>query len=843
MCHTNASEAILADVLDTVEFRKGSNRCQGEYFLKETPEELANYRSYPLQRGSKGIPGKEVNITLSAPAEVYLSVQEANRPANLDRGWQKTDLQLKWRYRNYQFTDSLYKRAAGKGNLTIPRNSDKSVPHLLIVPPGVNVLSTRKQETQEMVKVFKNRLKSCIIEDRTVQYDASESIKKMQPDGSWPGIDYDSKAMQNWPGNEHLSRMFGMVLAYAANEKHPLYKNDELLLAILKSIDFWFAKDPTKGHPSWWYRDMQPQMNLRRVCLLMEPYLGKKRRAQIVDMLQPLVASRHTGANLVWFAENTFFKGLFMEDYDMMEHAVKSLNRAFTPAFKTLHKVDAEGLQPDSSFAQHGLQLYQNMYGLGYLANGCTWLYVLHGTPLALSDAKRDLLNDMALNGNRWMLRYHQNDPSTRGRAIAVPVPRRGSASFLLPYLERLRQANENLETKSQIQYTIEHIKGERPTPGIVGNRYFWRVDYMSHIREKFFASVRMMSKGVKGCEQTIGNNMRGGLTSYGVTYFMRTGNEYDNIFPVWDWTLLPGVSAPREIFTPHQLMWMDSTFVGGVSDGMYGCAAMDFARTVPKIKKHFSGRKAYFFFEDEVVALGTALSSDFEKEFNTTLNQCLLGDNVYIDGRTEALGRSPVASQYEGRWVNHDSIGYVFPAKQTFMLKNGEQHGSWRKISINGSDDPVKNDVFTLYVEHGVKPENGRYEYIVVPGVTHKETAKYSENMPVVVLQNDKHIQAVEHVPLKTAGIVFYQPGNITLKSGVTVSVDHQCFLLITEKPGDVFEVSAANPETPGLKLTIKLSRSGIEKHIVNQFEEGVAFLGKSMTSRVVIPELKAND
>lgn len=699
------------------------------------------------------------------------------------------------------------------------------------------------EDVQDMVKQFKTRLKTSIIEENQIIYDASESVKTMQPDGSWPGIDYGSKAMHNWPGNEHLYRMVDMSGAYVADPKHPLYKNDDLLEKILRSIDFWFARNPTEGHPNWWYRDMQPQMSLSKVCLLMDPYLGKERRAKMVGILQSDVHSRHTGANLVWFAENTFIKGMFLEDYAMMQHAVAALNRAYTPAYKTLHEVALEGLQPDSSFTQHGMHFYNNMYGLGYFMSSCRWLYVLHDSPLAFSNATRNLINDMALNGNRWMLRYHQNDPSSRGRAIATRVPERGSASSLLHPLELLKKANDDPETKSQIQHFIDHINGKRPTPGVVGNRYFWRVDYMSHIREKFFASVRMVSKGVKGSEETIGNNVLGGLTSYGLTFIMRTGREYDHIFPVWDWALLPGVSAPRETFRPNHLSHMDSTFVGGVTDGTYGCAAMDFAKKILKINKSFGGKKAYFFFDDEIVALGTALASDSNNEFNTTLNQCLLTDQVYIDGQAKGLEASPVAKQYEGRWVNHDSIGYVFPEKQTFMLKNGEQSGSWKRISTNLSDAPVKHSVFTLYLEHGIKPKNGSYEYIVVPGITSEETAAYSEEMPVRILKNSHHIQAVEHVPLKTAGVVFHKPGQISLTSGLTVSADHQCFVLIRENPDGSFGVSAANPETPGLKLTITLKNEGNQKSVVYRFEEGIAFLGRSITKRVVLSQLEADN
>ena len=69
-----------------------------------------------------------------------------------------------------------------------------------------------------------------------------------------------------------------------------------------------------------------------------------------------------------------------------------------------------------------------------------------------------------------------------------------------------------------------------------VGNRYFWRVEFMTHQRKGWYASVKMASNRVVGAETVNGENVQGTHLFDGVTYILRSGEEYYDIFPAWDW-------------------------------------------------------------------------------------------------------------------------------------------------------------------------------------------------------------------------------------------------------------------------------------------------------------------
>lgn len=57
-------------------------------------------------------------------------------------------------------------------------------------------------------------------------------------------------------------------------------------------------------------------------------------------------------------------------------------------------------------------------------------------------------------------------------------------------------------------------------------------------------ASVKMASDRVVGVEMMNGDNMKGFYMADGATYIYQDGDEYLDIFPLWDWRKLPGVTA-----------------------------------------------------------------------------------------------------------------------------------------------------------------------------------------------------------------------------------------------------------------------------------------------------------
>ena len=100
-------------------------------------------------------------------------------------------------------------------------------------------------------------------------------------------------------------------------------------------------------------------------------------------------------------------------------------------------------------------------------------------------------------------------------------------------------------EFASYYEQSKEQIIRKRPQE-IYGHKHFWQSDYSVHYNRTYFTSLRMCSKRTAGMEMNVnGENLLGYYLPFGLTYIYRHGDEYQDIFPVWDWGRLPGVTSP----------------------------------------------------------------------------------------------------------------------------------------------------------------------------------------------------------------------------------------------------------------------------------------------------------
>lgn len=88
----------------------------------------------------------------------------------------------------------------------------------------------------------------------------------MKDDGSWPDVNYASKAQTNWPAMTHLNRLKTLAVAYVSPGS--ALKGDEKLYAqIVSGLNYWYAKKPVSTN--WWYWEIGwPQEMGVILCLM-----------------------------------------------------------------------------------------------------------------------------------------------------------------------------------------------------------------------------------------------------------------------------------------------------------------------------------------------------------------------------------------------------------------------------------------------------------------------------------------------------------------------------------------------------------------------------------------------
>jgi len=657
----------------------------------------------------------------------------------------------------------------------------------------------------------------------------------MKKDGSWADIPYENALERLWETSQHLNRLFTMAQAYRS-PKSRLQGDRTLRKRVLAGIDCWLRHDIQGGWSSWWHDLIYVPRLLGKVLLMMRNDLSEDQVQAGIRLMKrswPGSWGALTGENLVWLAEVTLMRALLEENEPMVAHVIRNI--ASELAIDS-HEA-REGIQADLSFHQHGPQIYNGGYGWDFVHDGPRLVWAAHGTTFAFSRESVEVLSQYLLDGVAWMMRRNWLDYGVQGRELvrmqnAWKVQRLIHACTLM--------VDMNVPRRSEFEVMLERLRSGSGEGEPVGHRHFWRSDYLSHRRPAWMVSVKMPSARTFNTEELRGENVPNLHQSDGVMQILRTGGEYDMILPVLDWRRLPGVtcqweSAPVEPFPNNVHLYHKTRFVGGVTDGTWGMAAFDFRQFDGKMTRWVQepraarlevsdlrglglrARKAWFCFDREVVCVGTDIHCATEKPVFTSVNQCLLHGKVLgSDGRHAGELEPGQTSSSALQWVHHDGVGYYFPRRTAVTVVSTVQKGAWNDISRHVEREKrfnFRKKVFSLWVDHGVRPEGAGYVYFVLPEISTKALTDYVKDCPVKVLVNRRELQAVRHGKLRITQAAFYEAGTLKGTDGLSIAVDKPCLVMVQEFVGTV-RVSVSNPENePGtlhVEIGTKLAGPG---------------------------------
>jgi hypothetical protein len=624
--------------------------------------------------------------------------------------------------------------------------------------------------------------------------------------GSWPDINYNDRSVA-WDCQKHLDRLAVMAVAYE-NTKSPDHGASAMLQGVVRGLTFWYNRKPQSD--SWWSNEIGQQLALEQILVLLSDALPRDVLLEGSGFLhdpEQEATLKPTGQNLVWFAGEQFVRGALTGSPRDVAASVHSIEQA-------CGLTTDEGIQPDHSFHQHGPQLYVGGYGLQFLKDAITYARLTDGTRFAFAPDTVKVLADYLLDGAGVMVRGPMLDYGAIGREISRPGGGK-EAVGLIAICDSLSAIRQDLKTNCDSLKS--NITSNGQTANFVGNRYFWNSDFMVHERNAYYSSVKMASNRTYGTEKVNNENLKGYWIPFGTNYIARRGDEYLDIFPAWNWAHLPGVTCPDEV--PEFLSHVDQKnwFSGGVSDGMYGAAAVQVdLPAAPSLHAH----KSWFFFDREYVALGAGISSTDSPAMNTTLNQTLHQGDILVDGNPLPAGEKMLSGV---TWVLHDGIGYVFPQKTAVYVSSGTHTGNWGQINALQSNTPVTKDIFTLWMSSGSRPVNATYAYAVVPNIDSAALASYATKLPFRILANTTSIQAVRQMQLGISESIFYSPGQLTIRDGLTVSVDQPCMMLLEESPGHPAKLTVSTPRGP-LEIHVKFVTGRDQKDVTIEVRGGAA-------------------
>ena len=645
--------------------------------------------------------------------------------------------------------------------------------------------------------------------------------------GQWADIEYVDSQITSWDTSTHLQRLIVMSASYQTIGNSN-YHSANMLLSISKGLTYYCNNAHTSQSPSWFDACIGQQIKLQEVLILMQGAISDvllKKGCSFLSTNRPTTFAI-TGQNLIWIMGQKLRRGIILKDsadikqaMDTIQQQAKIMKYAGRVQNITASSHLDEGIQEDYSFFQHGSQIYNGGYGRDFLVDQLAYAYNSRSTCFAFTADKLQILSDFICQGTGMMMRKTFFDPSVMGRYIS----RSGNSKTSRLGTTVFDQMSALLPASSSTFQTLKNnVLGKGNQYSFIGNKHFWNADIMIHQRNTYYNSVRTTSARTRGTETISDENSQGYWLPFGTQFITRNGNEYTDIFPTWNWAHIPGITCPDTVpsFALTGNNGQTETFVGGVSDGMFGMTAMIMN------KLNTTAKKAWFCFDNEVVALGAGISSTETKTVNTTLNQCFLKGNVVVDNVT--LSGNNTFGFTSPKWVLHDSIGYVFPQNSNVKLSNISQSGSWSTIGI-GSATPMISNVFTLWLEHGIRPKSSSYQYIILPRVNLSGVAAYASNIPVQVISNTTSLQAVRQTVSNVTQMAFYTIGSVAIPN-FTIEVDQPC-LLMTKISNDTMFISASNPVWSTMTLNVKVSDNQTSKTLSFAFTNGSSG-GKTQTN-----------
>lgn len=639
---------------------------------------------------------------------------------------------------------------------------------------------------------------------------AAKYADSLPAEGYWPDVLYQDQDRAVWRAADHLNR--ALVMAKAArldrNTGHP----DAALEAKTNlALQRWLDRD--LHNPNWWWNEIGIPQSVAEIATLVGPALPAGERTGAIAILKRSNWRRvpWTGANLIWGTEIEVLRGC-------LEDNIATVAEGYSRMYDEIRVVSQaeEGVQQDGSFHQHGQQLYNGGYGLTYADDLGRFIAFSWGTSFQVPPDRMAVYSAYVLDGMQWMIRGGVIDYSVTGREITRkgknveprdwttgPISPAGPGYSLGNVLDML--AAEPTPRQREFQQFAARLHREPALP-FNGNKQFWCSDFMVHRTSAFSTSVKMLSSRMLNSELVNGEGRKSQHLSDGANFLYLTGDEYKDIFPVWDWTKVPGTTAIQgtlETGEPNAIGARGLTaFAGGVSDGTYGMAAMDLHRGA------LTAKKAWFFFDDSYLCLGAGitLAGDATHGVATDVNQTLLSGPVFTsESRTPLNAGEHTLSISTGAaaWAFHDRVGYVFAPNDRVQLSNASQSGRWSDLG-SGSDAEVSLPVFNLWIDHGAAPQRAAYQYTVLPGATLESTQQYAKHPATRVLANNEQTQAAWNDRLQLGMIAFRQPGSLATPAG-TVTVDHACLLML-RKTGQTWNITASNPENLPLTLHVTI-------------------------------------
>lgn len=627
---------------------------------------------------------------------------------------------------------------------------------------------------------------------------------------------YDSSRVSAFI-TQSFNNLLQMTLGYCS--KGSKYYHDTQLCGVIIQGMQWMYQNRYHEHhepiyDNWWDFHIGGAHQLMNILILMKTDLPQELleaygRAVKHFNGDPTVAVGRYGncikmdhANLLDKLLVTVLTGILYEEEADMVLARQLISE------QLCYVTQGNGFYEDGSYVDHGGVPYAGGYGTVLIEALSKLLFLLEDTPWEVEhDALmhscdwvkyafaplfyKGALMDMV--SGRGVSRYYSSE-QVRGRNLLIAIL---ELSEVVPTVQRHElRAFVKRQIASDVTWPdaygglsvatselLKELMAEDTSSSESGynfSRVYGGMDRLVHHRKGWALGISMFSTRISAFETGNKENLKPWHQSDGMMY-VYTGKQSPFIGSFWptvDAMRLPGTTTDHSLRTVAEWHSYHShlDWVGGVSlnDTYTGCGM---AFEMEQGMSHLTGKKSWFCFDEEVVCLGTDISSSDSEEVETIVENCLLperhqvslqinGKYVTRDCKRDKLERVTWAHLSKDLSDHTTGMGYYFPNEMPLTYQREERQGSWhdirQEIRLQSPKDRLRSEYISLAIPHGKRPCKAAYSYVLLPNQTAEWVAEYSLVPQIKVLANTPKIQAVGHKTLGLLGINFWEAGKV---------------------------------------------------------------------------------
>ena len=698
------------------------------------------------------------------------------------------------------------------------------------------------------------------------------------------------------------------------------YKNADLLADIKKGLEYGYKYyygeeilQTGKTYGNWYDWDISTPSYIINVLTLIRDTLSDAEISKylapfdkLVSIPQGAAANRMTSGRLV------ILSGALQKNALKIAVANELLAEVFVyvdeiPIDAPIEISDG-GFYSDGGFVQHGGVAYTGVYGLAFINALAQTFFVASGTPFEISCEGVEHQYEWIFNAYRTILYDDSMMAFTFGRQIIQRNMERQYMGNLLSLTSTMRYyAPDDLKDDFDsfnkliineikpywsnwidqipfpfIKYCLELDANDsiEVTESLLQTIVFPSMDAVVYHGAEYGVALSMSSTRTYKYESINGNNETGWYHNDGMLYIYT--DDYDFGFQHFWWAdpyMNTGTTvnlATRKDVNIHPMIYNKYDFSGGVSHGQYGIGAfiLGYPETAMQSGSNtfanedcinIEARKSYFFFDDEIICLGSGIKDTSGESVVTVVENRMWGirngwmqvdDELYINGElvaeddlitldrsyydeSDLAGLGTSSSPNDAPSIPETSInaramyftgmgGYVFlRADANGVDKDGNAvkyaiatNNPYRTVgdpTLSAGDYTTAKDFLEIVIDHGENPTGGSYCYAYLPECEQGDEMEYYNNPDVVLLARDTNTHAVIETTLGIVGCVFFNQngGEVKNDTNVTsikrVTAKDDCTVMVTKNADGSYTVSVSDPTMLEATVELEIEISGI--------------------------------